>query len=203
MSKPACRRPPADLATALAAAEAGGDVEYLKVTARGRFLHADEKLMIDTFDGMAGWRVITPLVSGNGIAVLVDRGIVPDDLRPTDKRAAAAPEAPVEVTGILRRHATARGLFSPDNDPAGNLWYWWDVPAMLAASHIPADVKVAPFVVQALPVDGDRGFPRPQDAQAALRNSHLHYAITWFALAAGLAVIAFLYVRGQWKKPGA
>ena len=51
-----------------------------------------------------------------------------------------------------------------------------------------------------LPVAGDKSFPRPQAADAGLNSSHLQYAITWFALALVLLVIAGLYIRELMKK---
>ena len=184
---------PEDLATVLAAEEAGDDIEFRKVALSGRFLHTGEKLKLNTLEGKVGWEVVTPLLSDSGIAVLVDRGFIPDDLRDAAKR--ISPDA-ASVTGIVRRHDTARGLFDPDNDVAGNMWYWWDVPGMLAASAIPADAKVAPFVVQALPTDG-ASYPRPPEPRAAFRNNHLQYAVTWFGLAIVLAIVAFFFARQQ------
>ena len=184
---------PSDLASVLDAEDAGDDIEFRKVSLSGRFLHADEKLMLATLDGKVGWEVITPFLTDSGIAVLVDRGFVPDGLRDPAKR--MTPET-ASLTGIVRRHASARGLFDPDNDVAGNMWYWWDVPGMLAASAIPPDAKVAPFVIQALPTDGT-SYPRPPEPRAAFRNNHLQYAITWFGLALVLAIVAFFFARQQ------
>lgn len=186
--------PAEDLATLLAAEEAGDDIEFRKAALRGQFLHADEKLMLNTFDGEVGWRVITPMLSDAGIAVLVDRGFIPDGLRDAAKR--VSPDV-ANLTGIVRRHGTPRGLFSPDNDAARNMWYWWDVPGMLAASRIPPNARVAPFVIQAVPAAEAADFPRPQEPRAAFRNNHLQYAITWFALALVLAIMAFLFARQQ------
>ena len=191
--------PPMTLAVALAADDAAGDIDFMKVAARGTYLPAETKYLIQTFDAGPGWQVVTPLRSSDGIVVLVDRGVVPDAMRST----VATPAEPVELIGIVRRHGEERGPFTPDNDDVQNIWYWWDVPAMLAMSDIPADLKVAPFVVQLLPAAGDTSFPRPQAPDAGLRNNHLQYAMTWFGLALVLAAIATLYVRGQMKKTGA
>ncbi len=190
---------PIALAAALAADDDADDIDFIKVAASGIYLPAETKFMIQTFDAGPGWQVVTPFKSSDGIFVLVDRGVVPDTMR----AAVATPAEPVELVGIVRRHGTGRGPFTPDNDDAANIWYWWDVPAMLALSDIPADLKVAPFVLQLLPVEGDSSFPRPQRPDAGLRSNHLQYAITWFALALVLAAVAVLHVRGQMKKTGA
>jgi len=191
--------PPITLAAALAADDAADDIDFVRVAAGGTYLAAETKFMIQTFDAGPGWQAVTPLRSEDGIVVLVDRGVVPDAMRGS----IPTPNGPVELLGILRRHGENRGPFTPDNDDARNIWYWWDVPAMLAMSDIPADLKVAPFVLQLLPVAGDSSFPRPQPPDANLRNNHLQYAITWFGLALVLAAIATLYIRGQMKKTGA
>ncbi len=168
---------PIALAAALAADDDAGDIDFVKVAASGTYLPAETKFIIQTFDAGPGWQVVTPFESSDGIFVLVDRGVVPDTMRAT----VATPAEPVELLGIVRRHGAGRGPFTPDNDDARNIWYWWDVPAMLALSNIPADLKVAPFVLQLLPVEGDASFPRPQRPDAALRGNHLQYAIAWFA----------------------
>ncbi len=190
---------PITLAAALAAGGNAADIDFVKVAGSGTYLPAETKFIIQTFDAGPGWQVVTPLRSSDGIFVFVDRGIVPDAMRAS----VPTPAGPVELFGIVRRHGSGRGPFTPDNDDARNIWYWWDVPAMLSLSDIPADLKVAPFVLQLLPVDGDSSFPRPQPPDAGLRNSHLQYAMTWFALALVLAAVATLYVRGQMKKTGA
>jgi surfeit locus 1 family protein len=190
---------PITLAAALAAHDNGENIDFVKVAARGSYLSSKTKFMIQTFDAGPGWQVVTPFRSSDGIVVLVDRGVVPEAMRTT----VATPAGPVELLGLVRRHGAARSPFTPDNDDAANIWYWWDVPAMLALSDIPADLKVAPFVLQLLPVPGGAAFPRPQRPNGSLRNNHLQYAITWFALALVLGVVAVLYVRGQMKKTGA
>jgi surfeit locus 1 family protein len=81
----------------------------------------------------------------------------------------------------------------------GNIWYWWDVPAMLSSIPISGEMKVAPFVLQALPDADPAKFPRARGPQAQLRNNHLQYAGTWFFLALTLLVIAGLFIRKQRK----
>ncbi len=64
---------PVSLDEAVSRAETTGDVDYLPIAARGRFAADKEILMLTTFEGNAGWRVITPFVSDKGTVVLVDR----------------------------------------------------------------------------------------------------------------------------------
>ena len=176
---------PVSLAAALSATE----TEFLKVSVKGRYQPEASKLMIAVFNGSPGWEVVTPLVTADHL-ILVDRGLVPDAMR-----GQTLGGGEVEVTGVLRSHDSPRGFFSPDNDPVANQWYWWDVPAMLAATPGVPGVKAVPLVLHLAPTVGDLGFPRPQAVNAGLANNHLQYAITWFALAVALLVIAALYLR--------
>jgi cytochrome oxidase assembly protein ShyY1 len=61
---------------------------------------------------------------------------------------------------------------------------------------------VAPFyIAQESPVPRG-GLPKPGPLTANLRNAHLQYAITWFGLAAVLAVV-FLSWAGRRQRGGA
>ena len=185
--------PPILLSEVLARRDKGANIEFVAVKTKGIFDHRSERHKLATFDGSPGWQIITPFTSDEGIVALVDRGVVSDDLRDADKRLENT--SPVELTAVVRAHDNERGFFDPENDVDGNLWYWWDVPAMLSSVSIATEMKVAPFVLQALPGDDPKKFPRASNPQAQLRNNHLQYAITWFSLAIVLLVIAGLFIR--------
>ena len=193
--------PPVSLGEALARRDKGIDVEFVRVKTKGVFDNQFERHKLATFEGSPGWQIITPFSSDEGIVALVDRGVVSDDLRDADKRPAEA--APVELTAIIRSHNSGSGFFDPDNDVDGNIWYWWDVPAMLSSVTIATEMKVAPFVLQALPGDDPTKFPRASSPETQLRNNHLQYAGTWFFLALTLLVIAGLFIRKLVRRTGA
>lgn len=166
------------------------EVDYVKVNFTGVFDHARERRMITSFEGGPAYRVVTPLRTADGIEVLVVRGLVPENAP-----AAERPAGPVEITGQALRHDGGQGLFDPDNDEQANIWYWWDIPAMLAGLQGDAETRAAAFAVHRLPVEGNSAYPRPQALGVALRNNHLGYAITWFGLAIVLAAIAVAFLR--------
>jgi surfeit locus 1 family protein len=192
---------PIALEKVLAIRDQGEDIEFVTVKTRGTFDHAFERKKLTTFDGSPGWQIITPFKSAEGIVALVDRGAVPSDLQDAAKR----PEntSPIELAAVVRAHDNARGFFDPENDVDSNVWYWWDVPAMLSSVQIPAEMKVAPFVLQALPGDNPKVFPRPGKPEAELHNNHLQYAITWFSLALVLLIIAGIFIRKQVRRTDA
>lgn len=182
--------PPIDLATAAQQAAEGRDMEFVRVQFPAQYRHDAWKKMISTYERGQGWTIITPAVTPDGWAVVVDRGRLPGQLlEHFDK-----PEGEVMLEGVIRTHPRGKGYFDPVNDPEANLWYWWDVPAMLAASGLPEGVKPFPFAVQLLPSSGTGGFPKPEEPKANLANNHLGYAITWFGLAATLVGVAGFYI---------
>jgi surfeit locus 1 family protein len=192
---------PVSLEQALLAAEETGDIDYLPVRTRGWFDPRTEFLLLTTFDGGAAWQVVVPFRSNDNVLVLVDRGVVPDNQRAGAKTVTAPPEGEIDLLGYALWHRARPGLFAPENDTAGNKWYWWDVPAMLANLPVDEVHKVAPFVLHLAPSGDSRDFPRPVAADQPFRNNHLQYALTWFALAVVLAVFAGLFMKSELKQP--
>jgi surfeit locus 1 family protein len=190
---------PVSLDQALKEFDANRSVEFLKVEVTGRFQNQAELFVLTTDGGVPGFEVVTPLMSQDGIVVLTDRGFIPEPLKDPAKRPESRPAGELNVTGILRRHAGSRGPFTPDNDPEANIWYWWDIPAMLAFAQIGPDTRVAPFALHLLPGD-NKNLPRPVAVDRALTNNHLQYALTWFALAVLLIIMSGLLIRQTLRK---
>lgn len=190
---------PVDIGVAADRLAAGETVEFFKVRFNAGYLPEDALKLIGSVDGGPGWTIVSPALTADGRAILIDRGQVPDQ-RLADVQ---TPSGEMDVTGVIRLHDAAKGYFDPVNDPARRMWYWWDVPAMYAAAGFAAGAKPFPFVVQLLPEPGTSAFPRPPEPKANLRNNHLGYAITWFGLAAVLVVMTGLYIRGLMKKSSA
>ncbi|WP_373505891.1 SURF1 family protein [Aestuariivirga sp.] len=183
--------PPAGLADVEERAATGGSVEFMRVKFRGTYRHDAWKKMISTYDGGQGWTIITPAVSADGDAVIVDRGRIPGQRLESFDR----PEGEVDILGVIRTYPNGQAYFDPANDPKANLWYWWDEPGMLRESNLPGGLKPFPFVVQLLPESVIADFPRPPEPKANLANNHLGYAITWFGLALTLVGVAGFYIR--------
>lgn len=188
-----------DLPAALERWRSGADVDFMQVRVAGRYQPGPQFRLFSQLQGVSGWQLVAVLASNGGPAVLVDRGFVPDELK--DSEAADLPAGSLEFTGILRRHRAEQGLFTPDNDAAGNQWFWWDTGAMaIAAGLVPGDLPA--FVIQRTPQAGDPDWPRAvATGAAAIPNNHLQYALTWYALAMVLAVMAFIFARTGLRPP--
>ena len=168
--------------------------EFQRIEARGRFAHDHELYLASQFlNDRPGWHVITPLLLDDGSALLVDRGFVPDTAKDPAARPQGEIAGPVTVEGILRL-TTQPGLFTPDNQPARNIWFRRDAAAMAAATGLP---RVRPYFLVAGPSPNPGGLPVGTPERVDLPNDHLQYAITWFALAGAVLVITGILLRDK------
>lgn len=148
--------------------------EYRRVRLAGTFLPNRDTLVDALTERGPGFWVIAPLETAQGI-VLVNRGFVP----PNRAQTYDIPAGAVALTGLLRLTEPEGRIFRP-NQPATNRWFSRDVAAIAAARRI---APVAPFFVDA--GAGPRGtLPVGGLTVVKFRNTHLVYALTWFALAA-------------------
>ncbi|GGH12031.1 SURF1-like protein [Alsobacter metallidurans] len=181
------------------------NVDYQRVRVTGRFLH-DKEAHLNGFialpttgpapaNTLMGFFILTPLRLADGSVVIVNRGIVPTELRDPAKRAEGQPSGDVTVTGLLRMPEHP-GVFVPSNDPVKNNWFSRDPVAIGQAKGL---TRVAPFVVDAdaTPVPG--GWPRGGNTVVSFPNNHLQYAFTWFALALCLLGVFGFWARQQLK----
>jgi len=166
------------------------DRDYWPVTVTGSFLHSAERHFFATYEGETGFYVYTPLDRGGRDYVFVNRGFVPYDRKDAATRAEGQVEGVVTITGLARNVLAEKpGSFVPDNDPAGNIFYWKDLRAMAASAGLPADAKVLGVFVDAGPAPNPGGLPVGGVTIVDMPNNHLQYVVTWFGLAAVLVVI--------------
>src|ERR1044072_5500524 len=158
---------------------------YRRVTLTGTFLYDRETLVQALTERGAGFWVLTPMRTAEGL-VLINRGFVP-----SDKNGKGGPDcgpARTEtVTGLLRLSEPGGG-FLRANDPAHDRWYSRDVAAIAGARGLG---PVAPFFVDADATPHARGYPVGGLTVVRVSNNHLVSALTWFALA-GLSGVAGL-----------
>lgn len=167
-------------------------LDFRHAHATGRFDHAHEMLLAArSMNGNPGYHVVTPFLLADGRTLLVDRGWIPLERKEPASRAEGEIEGETEIDGLIRLPRPQHWL-EPDNEPEKAMWYWVDLDAMGEAAGV-AEGELAPVYLEAGPAPNPGGFPIGGQSRIELPNDHLQYAITWFALAAGLAGVWFFY----------
>ena len=161
--------------------------EYLPITLQGHWLGDRTVLTQAVTELGAGFWVMTPLQQDDGTQVLVNRGFVPQDQRAQWIATPLPPGTPAAATvqGLLRMTEPGGG-FLRSNSPAQQRWYSRDVAAIAQAVGL---TRAAPFFVDAsLPgaasaAPAAAAWPRAGMTVVRFHNSHLVYALTWYAMA--------------------
>ena len=166
---------------------------YRRVFVEGEFLH-DKELWLGARSHLRqlGFQIITPFKRTNGQIILLNRGWVPLERKEARHRRAGQVEGRLRVEGLVVPGGHD-AWFAPKNSVEQRIWYWVDLVSLSAAAGTPSQG----FVVNAGPAENPGGFPIGGQTIVTLRNEHLSYAITWYALAIGLGVIYVLFMRGK------
>lgn len=167
-----------------------GGADYLHVAAAGRFEHGRELYFWAPDPRLGpGVHVYTPLRLADGRVVFVNRGFVPEALKPPGRRLAGQLPGEVTITGLVRSPEEA-GILTPASSAGGSLWHVRDLPGMMRAAFGETPPEAVPFFIEAdaLP-ENPGGWPKGGVTRLGLPNRHLGYALTWFALAGTLAAV--------------
>ncbi|WP_271300194.1 SURF1 family protein [Sphingomonas sp. CV7422] len=174
------RQPPVAAPGPAAWPAVGSDDVYRPVRVTGRYRAGADTYVQAVTELGGGFWLLTPFET-RGFTVLINRGFVPAERRGR----IAVPAAPQTVVGLLRLSEPGGG-FLRHNDPAADRWYSRDVAAIAATRRLGT---VAPYFIDAR--EPHVGFPRGGLTVVTFRNSHLVYALTWFGLAALVALMAW------------
>jgi surfeit locus 1 family protein len=179
-------------AESLPSDEAGmKDLEYRRVAAQGEWDY-DRQILISnqTFQGTAGYMVVTPLLLDENRAVLVARGWIPAD-QADDAQLALLTEPPgapiIGLAGISQ--GLPNGAVSNPVTVTQREWYRIDIPAI--QGQMPYQLE--PGYLEQMPEEG-RTFntlPFRTEPVALDEGNHLSYAIQWFTFA---LVLGFGYI---------
>lgn len=170
--------------------------EYRHVTASGRLLHDRSALVYASTERGPGYWVLTPLQFDNGAVVYINRGWVPTERKDAASRTEGDPSGPVQVTGLLRMTEPG-GTLLRSNDPPSGRWYSRDVEAMGKTAGLS---RVAPFFIDADATPNPGGLPVGGLTIVRFPNSHLSYALTWFAMAALSLVGGAILIRAERRR---
>ena len=175
------------------------EMEYRHVAFPAEILNDQEALVYTSGSAFRsdvsgpGYWVFTPARLTGGSVVVVNRGFVPEARRDPASRAAGQLTAVIEIVGALR-WPEPRGTFTPNDDPAHNVWFVRD-PAVIAAAKKWG--PVAPFYVEQEVPPAPGGFPQVGKVEPRLPNNHLGYAITWYGLALTLVGVFAFWLRAR------
>jgi cytochrome oxidase assembly protein ShyY1 len=154
----------------------------------------------DDISGPGTWAFL-PARLPDGETVVVNTGFVQNTMQDRAQEDHAVgrllTDAPVKLAGYIRFPESAGALTPPENI-AKRLWFTRDHLAMARVLGWSEGGKmVAPFYIDLESPVPESGIPKPGPLEVHLKDDHLQYAITWFALA-GAVVIAFgVWLRGQ------
>ena len=97
--------------------------EFKSVELSGSFLHKDEIYITGkTYEGNAGFHVITPFNLSNNKIILINRGWVSESYRNPEKREFSLVEGQIDLKGIIR-YPQKKGYFVPENDGKNGFWF--------------------------------------------------------------------------------
>lgn len=168
--------------------------EYRRVTVTGLFQHDKTVLVQAVTERGAGFWVLTPMRLADEATMLINRGFVPSDRSdPAARLAGEIAAGPVTVTGLLRISEPGGG-FLRANDPANDRWFSRDVAAIALSKGV---TDIAPYFIDADATPNPGGLPIGGLTVVTFRNSHLVYALTWYALAVMGSVGAWYVHRSR------
>jgi surfeit locus 1 family protein len=170
---------------------------FQRVSLEGRLDEAHQFLLDNrSYEGRAGYEVLTPLLRSGGDAALVDRGWVPfSGLRGRLPGVAIATHDEITVTGRVAELPSA-GLASGRAPPSGQ---WPKVTSFPTMTEL-SSAFGAPLEQQIVLLDSHEpdGYVRDWHPPGLEPTRHWSYAVQWWCFA-GLA--AFLWVRLSLRKP--
>jgi cytochrome oxidase assembly protein ShyY1 len=177
--------------------------EFRRVRLVATYAHAPDAMVFSSgsavredVSGPGTWAFL-PARLGSGETLVVNAGFVPNTMQDQSVEDRAVEPMmtgqPVTMTGYLR-FPERPGLFTPSESLGKRLWFARDHLAM--ASQLGWGT-VAPFYVDLEAPMPASGLPKPGPLSVHLTDDHLQYAITWFALAAVIAIALAVWLRRQ------
>lgn len=159
-------------------------LELRNVVMSGQYRSSEEVILLaQSYNGLSGHHVLTPLDLGDGRAIIVDRGWVPIDLDQPGMAEFAVPDGRVDVYGVLRK-SDARGSSRVVVSSGGVITQTLRVDLDRLATQVSGELL--PVYVQLLKQNpapaGDYPalVPLPQPTE----GPHRGYAVQWFLFAA-------------------
>lgn len=168
---------------------------YRRVVAEGEYL-AERQIWLDnrTYNGAAGFYVLTPLRLDGGGHVLVNRGWI---VATAEHAPPPVPPPTSRVTVTGRLNQSPPGFLELQHvPPAGGVWQNLDLAEF---AHV-SGLTLAPLVIEQAPGNPD-GLIRDWPAPDSGREKNVGYMWQWYSFAA-LTVVLWLILNWQPRKVG-
>lgn len=176
--------------TSLPAPEELDEYRFYPVELTGSFMPQYEfHIAARYYHSQLGYHVYTPFQTIGGKLILINRGWIPSKQKDGDYKS-TLPTDMVTLTAQLRT-SNERNPFTPENQPEKNVWFGRDAQQMCET----IDLQCEPFTLDLIGEQSWDSMPIPSSGEIKLRNDHLGYAITWFAIGLGILIISLLYHR--------
>jgi len=164
-----------------------------KIIINGQFISGHDLHLYGQRSGSSdknGYYLLSPFKTDDNKIVIVARGWFSQ----LNKRKMFNVSNPghQSITGVILM-AEKQKLFVPHNDLKNNVWFTLDLQQI--AKAIKMDIEnyyLLSFDEEDLPANLE---PISSKSLLSIRNDHLQYAITWFALAIAIMVIYIVYSR--------
>ena len=168
------------------------EFKFRRVFIKGEFDHKNEiNLIGKTYEGNAGYHIVTPFILENQKIIYINRGWVPKKYIDKSKREFSLIEGKTSLTGLIRM-PQRKGYFVPENEPENGFWFTIKPDEINNFLKINAE---AGFYIDELNIDEKLKIPMPANGKITIPNNHLQYAITWYGIALGLLVVYFSWHR--------
>lgn len=179
-----------------------GSMEYRPVRVKGKYDFSNQVALLNFYhDGVYGYDLLTPLLLGDGRAVLVERGWIPGTGNETrDGWSRYDESGEVTVRGVVRVGVT-RTPFGGQADPTptagqSRLDFWNFINIQRLAVQIPYPIQ--PVYIQPVADPSDSTPPIPATTEVEISEGpHFGYALQWFTFAAILMFGYPIFVRRQ------
>lgn len=172
----------------------GEALDYQRVFATGSFAHEQSLRIKAVTDLGPGYWIMTPLITPD-IAIWINRGFVPNTLGQGDWD---TPDGPVVINGLVRP-TQPNGTLLENNRPETGRWVSADLPEMSRAVGL--DNAQDAYFIDADASGTESRWPRGGLTRLTFRNTHLMYALTWYAMAALFFVAMVYVVRDRLRAP--
>ena len=173
--------PVEDLGALVRASDRSGErAVQRRVSVSGHFDPTHQAFEFNEFGGQPGVDLLTPLITPDGAAVLVDRGWVP--AQPPQQAVppeATPPQGEVKVIGYVLPGGTGGTVSVTDG-----FIQLTGINLDLLRGRLPYELYPVFVRLQSQDPPQAAGLPRPVPAPALDEGPHLSYAIQWFAFTA-------------------